>query len=73
MDVFHEVQKRGSPNLPRVEENGIESDGQENKKAEIKREYTYYPFLKVCRDEGIVRHFIVPGKPQQNGVAESMN
>ena len=36
-------------------------------------EYTYDPFLKVCRDEGIVRHFTVPGKPQQNGVAERMN
>ena len=36
-------------------------------------EYTYGPFLKVCEDEGIVRHFTVPGKPQQNGVAETMN
>ena len=35
-------------------------------------EYTYDPFLKVCRDEGIVRHFTVPGKPQQNGVAKRM-
>ena len=36
-------------------------------------EYTYDPFLKVCRDEGIVRYFTVLGKPQQNGVAERMN
>ena len=36
-------------------------------------EYTYDPFLKVCRDEGIVRHFTVLGKPQQNEVAERMN
>ena len=26
-------------------------------------EYTYDLFLKVCRDEGIIRHFIIPGKP----------
>ena len=36
-------------------------------------EYRYDPFLKVCREEGIVRHFTVRGTPQQNGVAECMN
>ena len=36
-------------------------------------EYTYDPFLKVCRDEGIFQHFTISGKPQQNGVAERMN
>ena len=36
-------------------------------------EYRYDPFLKVCREEGIVRHFTVRGTPQQNGVAERMN
>lgn len=36
-------------------------------------EYKSDPFLKVCQDEGIVRHFTVPGMPQQNGVAERMN
>ena len=36
-------------------------------------QFTYDPFLKECRDEGIVRHFTFPGKPQQNGVAEKMN
>ena len=29
--------------------------------------------MKVCQDEGIVRHFTVKGTPQQNGVAERMN
>ena len=36
-------------------------------------EYKSDPFLKVCRDEGIVHHFTVKGTPQQNGVAERMN
>ena len=76
MDVSHEAQKRGSPNLLRVEENGRESDADRKIKklrSDNGGEYTYDPFLKVCRDEGIVRHFTVPGKPQQNGVAERMN
>ena len=30
-------------------------------------------FLKLCQDEGIVRHFTVRDPPQQNGVAEHMN
>ena len=36
LDVSHEAQKQGSPNLTRVEENGRESDGQENQKVEIR-------------------------------------
>jgi len=36
-------------------------------------EYKCDPFLKVCRDEGIVRQFTVRETPQQNGVAERMN
>jgi hypothetical protein len=36
-------------------------------------EYRYDPFLKVCQDEGIVRHFTVRETPQQNGVVERMN
>ncbi|KAE8684117.1 hypothetical protein F3Y22_tig00111151pilonHSYRG00072 [Hibiscus syriacus] len=36
-------------------------------------EYKNDPFLKVCEEEGIVRHFTVRGTPQQNGVAERMN
>ena len=36
-------------------------------------EYTSDPFMKVCQDEGIVRHFTVRHTPQQNGVAERMN
>ena len=30
-------------------------------------------FLKLCRDEGIERHFTVRETPQQNVVAERMN
>ncbi|GFZ19218.1 hypothetical protein Acr_27g0009570 [Actinidia rufa] len=36
-------------------------------------EYRYDPFLKICQEEGIVRHFTVRRTPQQNGVAERMN
>ncbi|KAM1696422.1 hypothetical protein ACFXTN_027951 [Malus domestica] len=36
-------------------------------------EYKSDPFLKVCQDEGIVRHFTVRETPQQNGVTERMN
>ncbi|KAM1838444.1 hypothetical protein ACFX14_020106 [Malus domestica] len=36
-------------------------------------EYTSDPFFKVCKEEGIVRHFSVQGTPQQNGVAERLN
>ena len=30
-------------------------------------------FIRFCELEGITRHFIVKGTPQQNGVAERMN
>ena len=37
------------------------------------REYTSDPFLQLCRDEGIERHFTVKETPQQNRLAERMN
>ncbi|KAH9802505.1 Integrase catalytic domain-containing protein [Citrus sinensis] len=36
-------------------------------------EYTSDPFLQVCQNEGIKRHFTVRHTPQQNGLAERMN
>ncbi|KAH9792408.1 hypothetical protein KPL71_004103 [Citrus sinensis] len=36
-------------------------------------EYTSDPFLKVCQNEGIKRHFTVRHTLQQNSVAEHMN
>ncbi|KAH9657711.1 hypothetical protein KPL70_023190 [Citrus sinensis] len=36
-------------------------------------EYTSDPFLQVCQNKGIKRHFTVRHTPQQNGVAERMN
>ena len=33
-------------------------------------EYKSDPFLKLCRDEGIKKHFTIRETPQQNGVAE---
>ena len=34
------------------------------------REYKSDPFLKICRDEGIVKHFTVRKTPQQNGIED---
>ena len=36
-------------------------------------EYKSDPFLQLCLDEDIERHFTVRETPQQNGVAERMN
>jgi len=36
-------------------------------------EYKSDPFLKLCHDEGIERHFTVRETPQQNEVTERMN
>ena len=36
-------------------------------------EYKSDPFLQLCRDEDIERHFTVRQTPQQNGVAERFN
>ena len=36
-------------------------------------EYISDPFLQVCQNEGIKRHFMVRHTPQQNGVVERMN
>jgi transposase InsO family protein len=36
-------------------------------------EYKDTAFLELCKTEGITRHFIIRGTPQQNGVAERMN
>ncbi|XP_039155561.1 uncharacterized protein LOC120286999 [Eucalyptus grandis] len=33
-------------------------------------EYKSTPFMKLCKNEGIKRHFTIPDMPQQNGVAE---
>ena len=38
-----------------------------------RREYTSDPFLQLCRDECIERHFTIRKTPQQNGLAERMN
>ena len=36
-------------------------------------EYTSGPFLQLCRDESIERHFTIKKTPQQNGVAKRTN
>jgi len=36
-------------------------------------EYTSFPFLHLCRDEGIERHLTIRETPQQNGMAERIN
>lgn len=36
-------------------------------------EYLSTSFLDFCKAEGILKHHIVPGTPQQNGLAERCN
>ena len=36
-------------------------------------EYKSDPFIQLCKNEGIVRHFTIKETPQQNGVAERLN
>lgn len=36
-------------------------------------EFAYRAMLAWCRDGGIDGHFVAPGKPMQNGFAESVN
>ena len=36
-------------------------------------EHTSDPFLQLCRDEGIKRHYTVRETPQQNRIAEKIN
>ena len=36
-------------------------------------EFLNQEFVQFCKDEGMVRHKIVPYTPQQNGVAKRMN
>lgn len=36
-------------------------------------EYKSDPFLKICQEYGIIRHFTVRKTPQQNGVSERIN
>ena len=55
-----------------------EVENQTNRKLKCLRsdnggEFTYTPFLDLCKSEGIIHHFTTPGTPQQNGVAERMN
>ena len=58
-----------------MEEYGRKPNGEENQSFEVDNggEYKSDPFLKVCKEEGIVRHFTIPGTPQQNGVVERLN
>ena len=59
---------------------GVEKNKEKSTKRKIKvlrsdngGEYKSDPFLKLCRDESIKRHFTVRKTPQQNKVTERMN
>ena len=75
LGIYHEAQ-RGSPRIIC----GVEEEfGEKHEKEDLGPpsdnggQYKSDPFLKLCRDEGIDRHFTVRNTPQQNGVVERMN
>jgi len=73
LGIYHEAQ-RGSLGVCGVEEEHREK----HRKIKVllsnnEGEYTSDPFLQLCRDEGVERHFTIRETPQQNGVAERIN
>ncbi|KAH9723177.1 Integrase catalytic domain-containing protein [Citrus sinensis] len=57
------------------EENDRDSDWSKGQRFRLDNdgEYKNDPFLQICQDEGIVRHFTIRDTPQQNRVAKRMN
>ena len=49
------------------------STGRKINRSDNEGEYRSDLFLKLCRDEGIERHFTVRKIPQQNRVVDRMN
>jgi len=75
LGIYHETQ-RGSLGVVC----GVEKNMEKNTRRKIKvfrsdngEEYTSDPFLQLCHNEGIERHFTARETPQQNGVAARMD
>ena len=75
MSVHPEIQRKNLRFVCEVEESYGETHRKKIKVlcSDNGVEYTSNPFLQLCRDEGIERHFTVRETPQQIGVAERMN
>ena len=75
LGIYHETQRVSLKIICEVEEEFEKSTG---RKINVLRsynrgEYKSDPFLKLCRDEGIYKHFTVRETSQQNGIAKRIN
>ena len=66
LGIYHEAQRRSSRIVCEVKKNMEKSTGRKIKmlRSDNEGEYKNDPFLKLCRDEGIERHFTVRETPQ---------
>ena len=72
MGAHYETQKKSLKFVCGVKKAYGEKHRKEDKVLHLDNssEYTSDPFLQLCHDEGIERHFTVREIPQQNGVAD---
>ena len=75
MGIYHEAQRKSPRIICGVEKNIEKSTRRKIKmlRSDNGGEYKSNPFLRLCCNGGIVRHFTVKKTPQQNGIAERMN
>ena len=75
LGIYHEAQRGSVRIICGVEKEYGEKHGKEDQGTPVRYggEYKSDTFLKLCHDEGIVRHFTVRETPQQNEIAERMN
>ena len=75
LGIYHKAQRESPKIICGVEKNLERSTGRKIKvlRSDNGGEYKSDPFLKLCRNEGIDRHFTVRETPQQNGIVERFN
>ena len=75
LGIYHEAQRESLRVVCGVKEEHEEEYGKKDQgtRSDNEGEYTSNPFLQLCHDEGIKRHFTVREISQQYGVAERMN
>ena len=68
MGIYHEAQRGVLQLFVEWKKNMEKNTGRKIKvlRSDNRGEYKSDPFLKLCRDEGILRHFTVRETPQQN-------
>ena len=72
LDIYYEAQKESPEVVCGVKEKHEEDHGEEDQ-GSLFRQWRSDPFLQLCCNEGIKRHFILREMLQQNKVAERMN